>query len=128
MRTPVVESVEKWTNHYKSMSEGKFPLEDMYILNQNGRGLGSTKKGKIIYKIKNPNKTVTSLPIISPVAQGINQAESMVKTKHIKRSTKKKANHFKKNTSRKQKKKTKRKTKRKPTIRKKTRKIKKDIF
>lgn len=125
MRKPIVENVEQWTHHYKAMAEGKFPLEDMYMLNQQGRGLGNFKRGKMIYKIKNPNKTVTSLPIVSPVAQGINQAESMVqKKKPIKRSSKKKSTHLKRNNCRRQKK-TRHKTKRKTTIRKKK---KKDIF
>ena len=128
MRKPIVENVEKWTDHYKSMAEGKFPLEDVYVLNQIGRGLGNSRRGKMIYKIKNPNKTITSIPIISPVAQGINQAESMVKKKGkgIKRSSKKKSSHLKRNNCRRQKK-TKRKTKqkRKTTIRKKK---KRDIF
>ena len=39
MRKPIVENVEKWTNHYKAMAEGKISSEDMYVLNQQGRGL-----------------------------------------------------------------------------------------
>lgn len=121
MRKPTVENVDKWTDHYKSMAEGKFPLEDMYILNQQGRGLGLNKRGKIIYKIQ---KTP---PIISPVAQGINQAESMVKSKgRIKRSSRKKKTHSKRinRRSRKRKTTTKKNRRKKRT----TRKRKTDIF
>ena len=125
MRKPVVESVEKWTNHYKSMAEGKVPLEDMYILNQRGRGLGVGARGKIIYKIHKPSNSATSPQIISPVAQGINQAESMVKRKkNIKRVGKKKRSQSQRRCPRRQKK-IKRRTKKKTTIRKKK---KKDIF
>ena len=106
MRKPTVENVDKWTDHYKSMAEGKFPLEDMYILNQQGRGLGLNKRGKIIYKIQKSPAKFTSPPIISPLAQGINQAESMVKSKgRIKRSSRKKKTHSKRINCRSRKKK-----------------------
>lgn len=129
MRKPIIENVEKWTNHYQAMAEGKFPLEDMYILNQQGRGLGNNRKGKIIYKIGKPQNPTISPQIISPVAQGIDQAESMVKTKsRIKRCTKKKSSHCKRNYNRSKKKpvnKKKRNPKKKKTIRNKK---KRDIF
>ena len=128
MRKPIVDNVEKWTHHYKIMAEGKLPSEDMYILNQQGRGLGSNRQGKIIYKISKPNNPSTLPHIISPVAQGIDQAESMVKTKrHIKTKSKKKRSQSKKTAGRSQKrikKRTSKKTTKKKTIRKK----KKDIF
>ena len=82
MRKPIVENVDKWVNHYKSMAEGKIPFEDMYILNQKGRGLGNKNKSQVICKIQKGNTpTIFSAQLVSPVAQGINQAESMVKKK-----------------------------------------------
>ena len=127
MRKPTVENVDKWTDHYKSMAEGKFPLEDMYILNQQGRGLGLNKRGKIIYKIQKSPTKFTSPPIISPVAQGINQAESMVKSKgHIKRTSRKKKTHSKRINRRSWKRKTT--TKKNRRKKRTTRKRKTDIF
>ena len=128
MRKPIVENVEEWTNHYKAMAEGKIPSEDMYVLNQQGRGLANNRRGKIIYKISKPHNTSISPQIISPVAQGIDQAQSMVKSKaYIKTGTKKKKPQSKKTagwSQKKIKKKNSKKTTKKKTIKKK----KKDIF
>ena len=52
MRKPIIENVDKWTNHYESMAKGKIPFGDMYVLNQKGRGLGNHKKSHFIYKIQ----------------------------------------------------------------------------
>ena len=128
MRKPIIENVDRWTNHYESMAKGKIPFEDMYVLNQKGRGLGNHKRSRIIYKIhKSNSSTVSSPQIVSPVAQGINQAESMVKQrkKRIKTKPKRKKNQLKRRYR------TKRKTKGKVTKRRKrktTKKRKRDIF
>ena len=128
MRKPIIENVDKWTNHYESMAKGKIPFEDMYVLNQKGRGLGNHKRSRIIYKIqKTNNSSVSSPQIISPVAQGINQVESMVKQrkKCIKTKPKRRRNQSKRSNR------TKRKTKGKVTKRRRKKTIKKrkkDIF
>ena len=58
-------SVEKWKDHFRAMAKGNIPLEEIFMLNQKGRGLGH-----------------------SPVAQGLAQAESQIaRRKGIKRRT-----------------------------------------
>ena len=122
MRKAIVENV----NHYKSMAEGKIPFEDMYILNQKGRGLGNKNKSQVIYKIQKGNTPTISAQLVSPVAQGINQAESMVKKKKaaIKRKKTTKRHQSGKITKRKAPPKKGRKSSKKKTNRKK----KKDFF
>ena len=76
------------------MTEGKIPFEDMYVLNKRGRGLGNHKRTKVIYKIQKSGSSNITPQIISPVAQGVNQAESMVKrNRNIKSTHKKKRSH-----------------------------------
>ena len=74
-------SVEQWKNHFKQLAHREFPNEDMYIVNQSGRGLG---RGKNVYKVRKP--AAGQVNIVSPVAQTVNRARALMKKKRIKKT------------------------------------------
>lgn len=99
MRVPVVDSASEWKEHFQLMANGKVPLDDMYVLkNQRGRGL-SNGRGRIVYKVNQNGKGKVVPSIVSPVAQGLDQARSKMKQSEVYKRGKSKIKHHKKSRS-----------------------------
>ena len=52
MTVNLKDSVEKWKSHFQDMAHGKIPVDNVYVLNQKGKGLGTNPKGQALYKIQ----------------------------------------------------------------------------
>ena len=77
----ISDSVQKWKSHFQSMAEGTIPLDDIYIINQKGHGLGTTNKGKALYKILSGGQTPTNTTtetVTTPANQGFAMAEARI--------------------------------------------------
>lgn len=91
-------TLDNWKNHFKMMSDGKIPPEEIYVINQKGRGIGTNKKNKILYKVQKRTGTGSTV-MVTPVAQGIAQAKSKLK-RGIKRLKTKSKNRSRKSGQR----------------------------
>lgn len=69
-------NVKQMSDYFHSMAKGKVNQGEMYVINQKGRGIGNARRGKVMYPISQRGAGETS--VISPVAQGIVQAQSKV--------------------------------------------------
>ena len=76
--------LEKWKEHFKHMAKGEIPPDDIYVLNQRGRGLGNNRNGKVLYKVKQSGQGPVQKPVmITPVAQGLAQAKSKIQEQKL---------------------------------------------
>ena len=86
MALDVTDSVQKWRNHFQQMAQGKIPLDDIYILNQRGRGLGINPKGQTLYKIQSGGQ---AMPVINPSEKGFIMAQGRIKARSTSKTKRK---------------------------------------
>ena len=127
-------SVEQWKKHFRNMSNKGEPSENLYVVKTARRGLGRGAFDRTTYQIRQPREGPNpAVQIVSPVAQDVERAKTLMDKKTIKRARKRKYNKQKssgrggkrrKKTPAKKKRKRRRKKK---TIKKKRRKRKKRV-
>ena len=83
MTLDLSDSVQKWKNHFQAMAQGKIPLDDIYLLHQRGRGLGTTNRGKALYKVQSggqsPSNVTTTNRVTTPVNRGFAMAQARIR-------------------------------------------------
>ena len=72
-------SIEKWKEHFMHMAQkGHMHEDDIFIVNQSGRGLGRNAYPKhILYKVR---KTIGNTPVtvVSPVVGNLDRAKALM--------------------------------------------------
>ena len=72
-------SIEKWKEHFRCMAQkGHMHEDDIFIVNQSGRGLGrNTYPKHTLYKVR---KTIGNTPItiVSPVVGNLDRAKALM--------------------------------------------------
>ena len=72
-------SIEKWKEHFRCMAQrGHTHEDDIFIVNQSGRGLGRNAYPKhTLYKVR---KTIGNTPvtIVSPVVGNLDRAKALM--------------------------------------------------
>ena len=88
MALDLSDSVQKWTHHFQTMAEGKIPLDDIYVVPQKGRGLGTTHRGKALYRVQGGGKIPSSISnkTVSPVTKGYAMAQARIRNANKTRS------------------------------------------
>ena len=86
-------SVTAWTQHFKNMSLRNNLLDEMYLLNQKGRGFGYNNN-HLVYRLNQKGSGNISTNQISPVVQAVNQAKSQLEDDGVKVSNMKKIIYF----------------------------------
>ena len=74
-------TVDTWKRHFMKMAHKSFPNEDMYIVNQSGRGIGRNSYNRTTYKIRGSGSKDThpsTIEIVSPVAQEVERAKLLI--------------------------------------------------
>ena len=72
-------SIEKWKEHFRCMAQkGHTHEDDIFIVNQSGRGLGRNAYPKrTLYKVR---KTIGNTPVttVSPVVGNLDRAKALM--------------------------------------------------
>lgn len=78
-------SVEKWKEHFRRLTNKLHSPDDVYLVNQRGRGIGrNAYPRRVLYKVRSQTGSGrveggSKVEIVSPVAQNINQARALIK-------------------------------------------------
>ena len=78
MALDLSDSVQKWKDHFKAMALGKIPLDDIYVMPQKGGGLGTTPRGRALYKVQDGGRKPAAQKITTPVNRGYAMAQAQI--------------------------------------------------